>query len=138
MQQQNGPPHNGIPSPGKFAGLLGFGPFPPIPPPPVTKQEPMHSQPSSPLSDKPPSGHSPQPGMTQLAPGEREAIMRELGERERERETMLPRMWDLHYERKAASDVGPMGGQEDSSPMDVSASSVPRLGQTPRGEGLAA
>lgn len=97
-------------SSGKYTGLLGFG----YPPPDAHR-----SQSGSPLSEKPPT-----------RPQSREGSE---GPCSRERE-ILPRMWDLHYDRKPASEQS-----LDMSSPAVSSNPPPlSLPPPPRGEGLAA
>lgn len=117
-------PANGLPSPGKYASLLGFG-YPPV-------SDPLRSQPSSPLSDKPPSSvassppprdGSSEPPSTRPPPPQNRDV--------------LPRVWDLHYDRQSANEertVSPPNGT-------INVPNPSQLGVPPpssRGEGLAA
>lgn len=93
------------PNPTKYTGLLGFG----YPTPEAPRSQ-------SPQSDKPqtrPPSHE-----TSEASNERD---------------MLPRMWDLHYDRKPASE------QSLDMPSPTVSNNAPlALAPPPRGEGLAA
>lgn len=100
---------NGLPNAGKYTGLLGFG----YPPPDAT----VHAQPESPVDDKSPAA----------------SLSREPTDREPSRDRdVLPRVWDLHYERKTSSEA-------EVSPPVMPAQPPPlNLQPPPRGEGLAA